>query len=342
MTFTSLTTYNYLVNNFNLTDITKLNLELTSKCALSCSRCDRYEDKGLFPQKELSLDFIKNKIPTNILGPHFTFDLSGNYGDPIYHSQFIDIIKYLKSYNTKIYIETNGSGKKKKWWQELVQELDTDDILSFSIDGLSDTNHIYRENANWQEVYDAISISSEFVTTQWKFIIFKHNQHQIEQARELATKLGVKTFKTVKSSLFYFGYGEKNDELMPDSKYLSNSLRTQIENKKDLKESDKKLEKIIYPKCISSQRHYISSEGHYFPCCWTALKSQLKSNFLSDRLEELSLNRNSLKDILQSSVIKDLSTSWNNLGDAPIVCQKKCKENLKANSSHQFKYETVN
>ena len=326
--------------------ITKINLELTSKCALSCSRCDRYEDKGLFPQQELSLDFIKNKIPTQMLGPHFTFDLSGNYGDPIYHSEFIEIIKYLKSFEVKIYIETNGSGKSNKWWKSLTKELDSKDILSFSIDGLSDTNHIYRENSKWQEVYDAVSISAQHVSTHWKFIIFKHNQHQIEQARSLATELGVKTFKTVNSSLFYFSYGEEHDELMPDKKYLSNSLLARIERsnkKQQAPDSNKEVvQKVIYPKCVSSQRHYISSEGHYFPCCWIALKSQLKKSFLSSRLDELSLHNHALEEIVQSQVIKDLFSSWEKVTPAPMICQRKCQENISSNTSHQFNYQKIN
>jgi MoaA/NifB/PqqE/SkfB family radical SAM enzyme len=329
----------------NFQNITKLNLELTSKCALSCPRCDRTESKGLYPQQELSLDFIKNRIPTKMLGPHFTFDLSGNYGDPVYHSKLIDIIKYLKSFNVKIYIETNGSGRNKDWWIELVSYLDKKDIIAFSIDGLSDTNHIYRVNSKWSEILDAVSISAPHVSTHWKFIIFKHNQHQIEQARELAKKIGVKTFKTVKSSLFYFGYGEENDKFMPDKEHLSESLISRIKRRTEKSTQVKSIipvTKKMFPKCVSVERHYISSEGHYFPCCWIALKSQQKDNFLAHRLDELSLHNNTLEEILQSQIIKDLFRSWHDITTAPMTCRSKCQENVKTNTSHQFNYQKVN
>jgi MoaA/NifB/PqqE/SkfB family radical SAM enzyme len=319
--------------------INYINLELTSKCALKCSRCDRVEHKGMFTPQDLSLDIIKDKIPTNLFNENFLFDLSGNYGDPIYHSNFIEIIKYIKSFKVKIYLETNGSGRSTKWWDEVLSYLDNKDIISFSVDGLKDTNHLYRENAKWEDIEAAMKLCSSKVKTQWKYILFKHNEHQVEEAQKLATILGVHKFKTVKSSLFYYGYGENKDPLMPQLKNISTNLSKKIQTNKPASIDIKNKE--ITPKCVSTQRHYISAEGHYFPCCWMALKPKINESFLKNRLDELSLHNFSLDEILSSQIIQELIMSWDNEKNAPKVCQKKCLDSIQTNTSHDFSYADI-
>ena len=38
---------------------------------------------------------------------------------------------------------------------------------------------------------------------RWDFIVFKHNEHQVEQAEALAKKMGFKQFRIRKTSLDY-------------------------------------------------------------------------------------------------------------------------------------------
>ena len=84
-----------------------LNVELTSKCALKCLRCARTLHKGTYKITELPLDLIKRKLQKDILKDLSFVDLSGNYGDPIYHKHFLAILKYLKLHSCPVYIETN-------------------------------------------------------------------------------------------------------------------------------------------------------------------------------------------------------------------------------------------
>ena len=104
-----------LVNYYNYEDIRMLNFELTSKCALKCSRCARVTDPGSFVQVDLPLDLIKKRIPTSIFNSHLLIDLSGNYGDPIYHRDFIEVIKYFKSFETSLYIESFSLTIRLEW-----------------------------------------------------------------------------------------------------------------------------------------------------------------------------------------------------------------------------------
>lgn len=337
-----------LVNYYNYEDIRMLNFELTSKCALKCSRCARVTDPGSFVQVDLPLDLIKKRIPTSIFNSHLLIDLSGNYGDPIYHRDFIEVIKYFKSFETSLYIETNGSGRSRQWWDEVVSHLGPKDIISFSIDGLEDTNHIYRENARWGDIENAVAACAGKVRTFWKFIVFKYNQHQIEEAQALAQKWGINKFKLVKSSLFYYGYGEEDDPLMPDLEYVQGSLAKKIEGirnpvplkaKSNQDEAHHTLEKEnqfqIHPKCITTQRHYISSEGFYTPCCWISIFSK-DNGFNIQKKKEFSLYHHDLKSIIEGPAMKELAASWDQMDSAPKFCQKRCSEKVVGHSSHDF------
>ena len=53
---------------------------------------------------------------------------------------------------------TNGANQTKKFWQNLSARLTEEDTVEFSIDGLEDTNHLYRKNSNWQSIMTGLDI----------------------------------------------------------------------------------------------------------------------------------------------------------------------------------------
>ncbi len=159
-------------------------IEPTSKCTLECPLCDRtwfYETFKKRNLHEINVDHV-----VDFIGVDKQVLLSGNNGDPIYHSKFLELCKKLKDNNCKINIVTNGSAKTKNWWQKLNNILDQNDQITFSIDGLEDTNHLYRKNAKWESIMMAVNtLQKRRCRMVWKYIIFKHNQHQILEANEL-------------------------------------------------------------------------------------------------------------------------------------------------------------
>lgn len=184
----------------------ELYFELTSRCRLECPKCARITDKGNFKVTDISLDLIKKGIdefqPTSMI-------FSGNYGDPIYYPKMFDLLQYLQSINMPFFMETNGSGKSKDWWKQFKSYLKTGDVIAFSIDGLEDTNHLYRKNAKWTDITNGLEVLSNSTVLFWKFIIFKHNEHQILDAYRLAKSYGMK-FILVGSNRF-----DDNDPLKP-------------------------------------------------------------------------------------------------------------------------------
>ena len=94
-----------------------------------------------------------------------------------------------KSEGQEIWLHTNGSGKTEKWWRELYSMLDPErDRVVYGVDGLNDTAHMYRKFAKFDDSITAMKIGAEYGMrlNEWQFIVFKFNQHQVQQARQMA------------------------------------------------------------------------------------------------------------------------------------------------------------
>lgn len=180
-----------------------LEVELTSKCTLMCPACSRTstsENKSHWDAGHMPLDFVKRLCDTSDYNRYL---FVGCYGDVIYHPDFIEICDYYINAGKKLMIHTNGSLRTQKWWDKLASlNWNEKHIFCFSIDGLEDTNHIYRINAKWDSIMRGVNTMSNAENRpvmEWKFIKFPYNQHQVEEARELSKKLGFDNFDLVES-----------------------------------------------------------------------------------------------------------------------------------------------
>jgi len=119
--------------------------------------------------------------------------------DPIYSGTLFEQLKHLNTLDKRpiVAMSTNGSGRSERWWKEFASLLHPTDMIEFAIDGLEDTNHIYRVNAKWNTIIRAITtLRSNFTgRINWRYIIFEHNYFQITEANKLAVELGINQFK---------------------------------------------------------------------------------------------------------------------------------------------------
>lgn len=71
------------------------------------------------------------------------------------------------------------------------------DYVVFSIDGLEDTNHIYRRNTNFKKIMDnARAYIETGASAHWDMLVFEHNKHQVQQCRDMAMELGFNWFRS--------------------------------------------------------------------------------------------------------------------------------------------------
>lgn len=177
--------------------IDEYQIEVTSYCNAACPQCPRnlngYGINPYMPLVHLDKDVIDASFTAEHCGKLRQVFFCGSYGDPIMHPDFLEILRTFRKKNPSLwlYIHTNGGVHNAAYWQEMARILGAHGQIDFGFDGLSDTLHLYRRNVKYNK---AIANASAFINAggraQWNFIVFKHNQHQVEQIRTLGKSLG--------------------------------------------------------------------------------------------------------------------------------------------------------
>lgn len=188
----------------DLTGIKEIHIEPTSLCNAECPQCARnINGTGLNPNIQLgslNLDWFERNITQSSITHIEKIFFCGNVGDPCATPELIEIIRYLKALKPELTVgaNTNGSLKTEQWFKELGQVLNGNlDYLVFSIDGLQDTNHIYRKNTRWSKIMqNAKAFISTGASAHWDMLVFKHNRHQVDSAKDLANIMGFRWFRS--------------------------------------------------------------------------------------------------------------------------------------------------
>jgi organic radical activating enzyme len=292
-------------------------IEPTSKCTLECPLCDRtwfYETFKKRNLHEINVDHI-----VKFVGVNAQVSMCGNNGDPIYHSKFLELCKKFKDNNCSLHIHTNGSAKTKAWWQNLKNILTKGDYITFALDGLEDTNHLYRKNAKWDSIMTAVkTLKDNDFKIIWQFIPFKHNQHQIHDAKNLSKVLGFDEFKLLPSDRWL-----GNKDLMPDKEYVG----IYHEHQKSVL-VDANYESGMSPVCLEndlpSDDLYIDAEGDFYPCCWMGTYRYKYKSVFSPKQKSFNIKDNTLNQILENDSIKEFFASTKQFTSAHECCKIQC------------------
>jgi MoaA/NifB/PqqE/SkfB family radical SAM enzyme len=185
------------MTNFDYFKIDEYQLEITTYCNAACPQCPRNIAGGSvnphMPLCHLSRETIDRTFTVDLCNRIRQIFFCGSYGDPIVHPDFLDILRDFRSKNPTLwlYIHTNGGVHDTAWWAELAEILNSYGKIDFGIDGLKATNHLYRRGVKFDKV---INNAQAFIQAggkaQWNYIVFKHNEHQIETARMLSQIAG--------------------------------------------------------------------------------------------------------------------------------------------------------
>ena len=181
-------------------NIRGVHLELSTFCNSICPWCPRYNNfsPNLGPdiiEDSYTLERFKRYFPIDFVKQVNFWTFAGDYGDPCTAKEIIPILKHIFKHNDScgIQINTNGGMKPTGFWHELgmLFKGHGNRYVIFSVDGLEDTNHIYRRNVKWNKVINAMNAyANTGARGIWEFLKFKHNEHQISIARAMAGGLG--------------------------------------------------------------------------------------------------------------------------------------------------------
>ena len=330
--------------------IVALEVEVTSYCNSHCPGCARNISGGeIHPQVNLA-HMEMSTWKSLINDSHFLKNckclaLNGMFGDPMMHPNLIEMLDRLADTSKgKISLEINSNGgiRSKFFWQELSHILQRfqEHKMIFSIDGLQDTNHIYRRGVDYNRI---IENAKNFIdaggNAMWKMIVFDHNKHQISEAKDVARKMRFASFKLNASINKII----KAKEYKNFSSYTitapQNNEVLDLKNKydKDFKDTTTELS---LPSTINNLNPHIchwinlqliqmTLDGKIWPCCYTAENPYSKNepdqiwtfDYLDQNYSEgfNNINQSSLEQILDHRLfVKDIEKIWSS--KSSMIC----------------------
>lgn len=350
---------------YKIEDIREVHLEITQKCQASCSMCDRNMNGGdLNPHlnlDELKIDDIKQIFSPKFISQLKAMQLCGNHGDPIIAEHTLDTFAYFRKHNPNMWfsMNTNAGAREANWWADLAKIINHNGNVIFSVDGLEDTNHLYRQGVQWDKVKRAMtSFIGAGGRARWDFLVFDYNEHQTEEAKQLAKEWGFEKFQLKKSSRFITGHsnekkdshqavnrkGEATIELKePSNDTFKNKTLSKIDVIKEKFGSMDSYYDVSEIQCRVKNigSIYVSAEGLVLPCCWTAgrMYKWWHSNPKVEQIwefidqvggkESLNAKLHSLEEIFATGIFDNIEKSWQIEGCSNgrlKVCAMKCSK----------------
>lgn len=262
----------------NYRNIEQVHVELTAKCQASCPMCARNIHGGVDNPNlvitEIDFELFKKIFHKQFLLQLKAISFCGNFGDPILSNHLLDICNYIKTNsNCSIDIYTNASARTTNWWRDLHSVLPKKHKVYFAIDGLEDTHSIYRIGTSFAKIIDnAYAFINAGGNAIWTALLFKHNQHQIEQMKQMAKDMKFSRFMYKASKRFVdgplFHVNNKNGEFLYNLEISDNADNVFLDKEKIKNYSHWVNSAEIHCMAQHKKELYIDAKGHLWPCCF--------------------------------------------------------------------------
>jgi radical SAM protein with 4Fe4S-binding SPASM domain len=174
----------------------KLTIDIGNVCDLKCPLCptgrgDRGASRGF-------MKFEEFKRVLQEIGSYLTNLELYNWGEPLLNKDLVDMIQYAKDRNIPVCISTNLNVLDNNMAEALIST--NIDKIFISCDGASpETYSKYRIGGNFHRVISNIyqlleakkKLNNRYTRIVLLFHVFKHNEHEVEKIKELATDCGM-------------------------------------------------------------------------------------------------------------------------------------------------------
>lgn len=311
-------------------DIKDIHLEITSKCQARCPMCPRRISGGplnpFIKLDEITLDVFKQWFELDFIKQLDSLFMCGNLGDPIISKDTLEIYQYLREVNPNIRLamHTNGSARDPEWWQRLAQ---LKVKVTFGIDGLSDTHHLYRISTDFNKI---IENARAFITAggvaKWHMLVFAHNEHQIEAARAMSKQIGFVDFSIKHTSRFKQDYLQVIDDAGRPTHRIK-PTQTSLDMIPLAEAAQKEVKPHIVCKAQKYKQLYVSACGNVSPCCWLDMEwippmQESRIDYMEKISEFPNLHRKTLKEIFDGGFFSKIEAQWGTVGLKE--CTKQC------------------
>ena len=359
----------FKMNNQYAPNYQAVQIALSTNCNLLCPGCnrthfdlDKYSlnplvKKNQFLDKQVILDFVQNKASYNLNQIEF----AGLVDDPLSYPWLLELLEDLLIIKPtlKITFHSNASLRTPDYFIKLATILKqfSAHSVNFSVDGLEDTNHIYRVGAQWNKIMaNAKAFIGAGGDATWQFIVFPWNAHQEEEVRHLANSMGFNTviIRNNRDPMLddmnlslpettdkpWYNAKQQHTTEYKEKTYTSNQIFVHFE--KEL--VAKTFQRPYNIECIwhNDSKIYISYDGTVWPCCYIAFDSLRNPKIIALqklKFEPYGENFNNLyhytidnimsKEPFSSDVLNSISNDKEhglNKTDAYFTCIKTCSQ----------------
>jgi MoaA/NifB/PqqE/SkfB family radical SAM enzyme len=324
----------YFKNDYT-NELKWVQVELSSLCNALCLGCVRTSSTGnslidTLDSSIINKDTILELICSRAFDRVEKLEFCGTVDEPFAYPEFYELLKEILSVrkSLRVYIHTNGSLRDPSYFKKVGNLIGSANKLStirFSVDGLENTNQIYRQKTNFKLIMDNMkAVCTTEAQVIWQYIVFPWNKHQIKEAEQLAIEIGCTEFwvRPDRSSASV-NYLKKNN---------LDKIESELKNKK-ISNQNNEIE------CSYNMRNgiFISNEAKVWPCCYIANLRYLKKdkfealeNYLSKNYGDNfnNLNYFNLDKVLSSDYFRnDLMLSWDSKAEKSELnsrCIEKC------------------
>ncbi len=200
-----------------------MQFELTNYCNLRCPVCATGVKALKRPPLPMDADLFKRTIVD--VGPYLLTACLWAWGEPLLHPHLSQILRAIQKYSIFTLLSTNGQNLDEERVIQTILDAPPTHLI-VAIDGLTDTtNSQFRVGAKLEPILAGVhrladlkhQRSQTLPILHMRFIVMKHNQSQVPQLQEFATRHGFDflSYRTL-SIIDYDKSLQTHRELVPD------------------------------------------------------------------------------------------------------------------------------
>lgn len=297
-----------------------ISIEPTTSCNLRCPECPSGLRSFTRPTGMLQPELFRKTIDE--MQWHLSYLTFYFQGEPYLHKEFLDMVQYARS--KKIYTATSTNAHYLNDVNAKKTVLSGLDRLIISIDGTTqETYKAYRVGGHLKKVMEGAKnvmkwkkeLKSQTPYVIFQFLVVKHNEHQVEDLREIAREIGVDEVILKTAQVYDYEHG---NPLIPEdekySRYKKNADGT-YSIKNTLENSCWKL----WHSCV------ITWDGKVVPCCFDK-DAQYRQGDMNDL---------SFKDIWFGEAYRDFRSKLVRSRKEIDICTN-CSEGCEVNLKYDF------
>lgn len=194
-----------------------LTIDPANFCTLRCPFCPTGQGRGSRTNGLLSWDNFRKVMDE--LGPYLIHIDFCNWGEPLLNKDIYKMVQYAKQYGIDTKIDSNLNHFSAQDAEDMI--LSGLDKLIVSLDGTTpETYSKYRIGGDFNKVMAHLKLllkkRKELDKTNpyisWQFLVFRHNEHEIEEVKRMGRDMGVDHIGITKAFIGNKDWIPVNDE----------------------------------------------------------------------------------------------------------------------------------